>query len=76
MKWYKYFLLFVLVLFLMQVDVSAQPERPSRHGRTDDEPISGPVGSGTLLMLGLGATYLAYNIRKNNKSHRKDNEKE
>ena len=60
----------------MQVDVSAQPERPSRHGRTDDEPISGPVGSGTLLMLGLGATYLAYNIRKNNKSHRKDNEKE
>ncbi|MBQ9312944.1 MAG: hypothetical protein IJ213_07880 [Bacteroidales bacterium] len=76
MKRYKYFLLFVLALFIMRVDVSAQPERPSRHGRTDDEPISGPVGSGTLLMLGLGATYLAYNIRKNNKSPRKDDEKE
>ena len=68
--------MFVLELFIMQVDVSAQPERPSRHGRTDDEHISGPVGSGTLLMLGLGATYLAYNIIKNNKSQQKDNEKE
>ncbi|MBQ9312198.1 MAG: hypothetical protein IJ213_04030 [Bacteroidales bacterium] len=75
MKIYKYILLFVFALFIIQANLSAQPERPSRHGRTDDEPISGPVGSGTLLMLGLGATYLAYNIRKNNKSQQKEDEK-
>jgi len=36
---------------------------PGQHGLTDDQ--SAPLGTGTMLMLGLGAAYLA--TKKNNK---------
>ena len=69
----KYQILIVLFVMLFGNNIFAQPSRPTRHGLTKDEAIeadnqTGPIGTATGVLLGLGAMACCYKIYKNNKN--------
>lgn len=53
------FIFSVLVFFILSTGVMAQPDPPGGHGSGDDEAPGGgaPIGSGMLVLLGLGSLY-------------------
>ncbi len=59
MKYFKTFLFIIAFSFLSLAGISQPPPPQSGHGESNNQPPGGgaPIGSGMLILIGLGAAY-------------------